>query len=154
MGFFKKPTVQTDNDEDIRREIRARVAKQVGIYDEEYINTGKIGGTNVVETPADSSEPVSVVAAVAGVEVLPAVAIPVITENEQGETELTFEPINTENKPQEVVEKPVKQKAPTKPVKQKASKKKNHNLALILIILVLIFAFIPLYYYLTGVSAL
>jgi len=48
MGLFKKKISIVENDEDIKREIRARVAKQAGLHDEEYVRTGKIGGDNIV----------------------------------------------------------------------------------------------------------
>ena len=54
MGFLKKTAAPVDNDDDIRREIRARVAKQAGIYDEEYINTGILGGWTLSAAPDDS----------------------------------------------------------------------------------------------------
>lgn len=57
MGLFNKKGDIAGNDEDIRREIRARVAKQAGIYDEEYINTGVLGGKAAAE-PAPTAEPV------------------------------------------------------------------------------------------------
>jgi hypothetical protein len=176
MGLFSKPTVQIDNDEEIRREIRARVAKQVGIYDEEYINTGKIGGIKVEETPLVSSAPTPVIEADATdavlvaadvVDTVPSVSIPVITEIDKGETELTLKPVKVKSTPEKTPAKqnkpapPAKQATPIKPVgkknpskAKKAKKKKNINMALILIILVLIIAFIPFYYYLTGVGAL
>lgn len=136
MGFYKKPVASIDNDEEIRREIRARVAKQVGIYDEEYIETGKIGG------------------------------IPVITETKQGEAELSFEPIKVEPTSKEPIkveptsnqalvkkkQKPVKGTSEMGSVKQ--ARKKRMNIILILLILVLILAFVPVYYYLTGVGTL
>ncbi len=146
MGFYKKPVASMDNDEEIRREIRARVAKQVGIYDEEYIQTGKIGG------------------------------IPVITETKQGEAELSFEPIKVEStskepmkvepiskEPMKVepISNPAVAKKKQKPVKGtsetgsvKRARKKRINIILILLILILILAFVPVYYYLTGVGTL
>jgi Bacterial Ig-like domain (group 3) len=168
MGLFKKPVAPIDNDEEIRREIRARVAKQAGIYDEEYINTGKIGGKKTVEEAADSI-PASHVSAA---------AIPIISENAKGETELSFEPNRSEPLPgkadpqvqQAVLTKPVsdakpqKEKKPPKEKKQKPTKrdsavgssqrpkKKKKNIALILFIVVLLLAFIPLYYFLTSSS--
>jgi hypothetical protein len=176
MGFKKKPAATIDHDEEIRREIRARVAKQVGIYDQEYIETGKIGG------------------------------IPVITETKQGEAELSFEPIKEEPAPEEPIkvepapeepikvepapEEPIKEEpAPEEPIKEepapeelikeepapnstvaknkqkpakgasemgsvKPARKKWMNAILILLILALIVAFVPVYYYLTGIGTL
>lgn len=53
MGLFKKNVDLVEKDEDIRREIRARVARQAGIYDEDYINTGILGG-QAAEPPLSS----------------------------------------------------------------------------------------------------
>ena len=82
MGLFKKNVDLVEKDEDIRREIRARVARQAGIYDEEYVNTGVLGGkpagtpsepaataaTEPVKHPAHAAEP----ALVSGPEPTPA----------------------------------------------------------------------------------
>jgi len=161
MGFFKKPVAQVDNDDEIRREIRARVAKQAGIYDEEYIQTGKIGGNKNAAENADSIAASHVSAA----------AVPIITENAKGETELHFEPNKVEPASENTAPPQAKQGAPSKsgkekkppkekkqkPPKKDASvgysqkpKKKKRNVAMILFILVLLLAFVPLYYYLTG----
>lgn len=158
MGFFKKPVAQVDNDDEIRREIRARVAKQAGIYDEEYIQTGKIGGNKNAADRGDAVAASHVSAA----------AIPIISENAKGETELYFEPNKVEPTTVKTVpeqgasKKSGKEKKPPKEKKQKPSKKdtsasysqkpkkKKRNVAMILFILVLLLAFIPLYYYLTG----
>jgi len=169
MGLFKKPVAPIDNDDEIRREIRARVAKQAGIYDEEYINTGKIGGKKPVAEAAEGV-PASHVSAA---------AMPIVTENDKGEAELSFEPSKVEPLPgQEPVQqikqavptktgketKAPKEKKPPKEKKQKPTKrdsavgssqrpkKKKKNIALILFIVVLLLAFIPLYYFLTGSS--
>jgi len=198
MGLFKKPTPQIDNDEEIRREIRARVAKQAGIYDEEYINTGKIGGNKTgsgatdVDKPADAAEPSHVSAA----------AVPIVgekTERAADEPAPTPAPVQPQPEPAPQAQpkplateksapqvkpkpvatekpspppKPVKEKKQPKPPKQpkekqpkppkqpkekqpktaKATKKKKKNVAMILFIILLLFSFIPLYYYLTGGS--
>lgn len=139
MGFFKKPVAQNDkvSDEQIRREIRARVAKQVGIYDEEYINTGKIGGTKKTETPVDTVEPAAISVEAAVEEAVPVeaaveVAVPVevvvvetadaeatvpttvIDEKEKIETEASVVQNTVETTPEEVVAKPIKQVTPAK----------------------------------------
>jgi hypothetical protein len=167
MGLFKKPVAPTNNDEEIRREIRARVAKQAGIYDEEYIKTGKIGGNKIAEDATDNVAASHVSAA----------AVPIIAENEKAETELSFEPQKGEPTADTTAAKQAIQGNPTtppqtnktskekkpeedkkqKPIKKDSSvgasprpKKKNKNIALILFIVVLLLAFIPLYYFLTG----
>ena len=161
MGLFKKPVAPIDNDDDIRREIRARVAKQAGINDEEYIKTGKVGGNKSTESTTDSV-PASHVSAA---------AIPIIIENAKGETELSFEPKKLDSTSEKTVvqqtekavpSKPGKTPKPPKEKKQKTAKrdsavgssqrpkKKKKNIALIIFIVVLLLAFIPLYYFLTG----
>lgn len=231
MGFFKKPVAQIDNDEQIRREIRARVAKQAGIYDEEYINTGKIGGTKNTDTPVDVTANPPVEAEVLDVETFvepeaevvdvviseAEVVDPVISDAEvvdaavKEPNEIKVEPKEKpptkkddkktgakpikEKKPQNnqkppKEEKPqiqqtppteeksqIQQKAPKEekfqtqkkppktetpqdkqnlakekitPKQKKPSKRKKTNIALILFIIILILAFIPLYYFLTG----
>lgn len=127
MGLFKKSVVEVENDDEIRREIRARVAKQAGMYDEEYIQTGKIGGRT--EDVADLAE----------------IAFGP-TEAEPVEPKPAKEP----KPPKEP--KPAKEPKPPKEKKQKQPNKKKHNIALILFIIVLLLAFIPLYYYITGMD--
>ena len=176
MGLFKKPVVQIDNDDEmIRREIRARVARQVGIHDEEYINTGKMGG-NKTATPALSEagdddllsvpddlidtealeEPVTEQTVEEPVPVDLGVELEVpLAEQPQEVSEEPDEPVNeipSEASGEEVgAEAPIIElEAESKKKSSKRSKKKNRNLALIFLILVLVISFVPLYYYLTN----
>jgi hypothetical protein len=249
MGFFKKPVAQVDNDEQIRREIRARVAKQAGIYDEEYINTGKIGGTKNTDTavidtanPPIEAEGLTVETFVEAV-VAPEsdIVAPVVSETEvvgaavKESNEINIEPkekTSTKKNDKTTGAKPIKEKTPQQkqespkeekpetqqkppkeekpetqqkppkeekpqtqqkppkeekpqtqqkppkeakpqtqqkpskaetnqnqknlanekisPKQKKPRKRKKTNIALILFIIILILAFIPLYYFLTG----
>ena len=170
MGLFKKPAAPVDNDDDIRREIRARVAKQAGIYDEEYINTGKIGGK---KTAAPTTEVASDAVAVAASHVS-AAAVPIAEATasvsapepeEKTEPAAPTPPAQTDpvqaaktEKPSKPAKgpKPEKQKKQPKPPKEKKQKapkgprRKSRNIALILFIVALLLSFIPLYYFLTD----
>ena len=177
MGFFKKSVqeiVNDENDDQIRREIRARVAKQAGIDDEEYIRTGKFGGdkkdiaTPEVIAASETSQPQEAPAKVAPTDFaashVSAAAIPVMPVDQQAEVtrikEIDAKPeISVEPKPEiPVAPKPVKVKKekPAKEVKaagdRQKPKKKNRNIALILFIIALLLAFIPLYCFITEAS--
>lgn len=114
MGLFKKkPVVVIEDDEQIKREIRARVAKQAGIHDEEYVQTGKMGRVADPKAKIETVEP---------------------------------KPKTTASPKPETVSKAVK------PAKKQKGKRGRKNLLLVLAIIVLLLAFIPLYYFLTGLG--
>ena len=171
MGFFKKPTVPVAHDDEIRREIRARVAKQVGLDDEEYIKTGKIGGKKTTNVPDASAVP-DATAEVVPVSVTaeeieqptpksseinnkPNTESPSVKEIIPPEKEK--EPAAKEKTPSKEKEPVAKEKTPSKDKKassgKKSPKKKKSTVPLIIFILLLILAFIPFYYYFTGVAS-
>jgi len=126
MGLFKKkPVVVIEDDEQIKREIRARVAKQAGIHDEEYVQTGKMGRVADPKAKIETVEPK-----------------PKTTASPKPET---VSKAVTSPKP-ETVSKAVK------PAKKQKGKRGRKNLLLVLAIIVLLLAFIPLYYFLTGLG--
>jgi len=152
MGLFKKPSAPVAHDDDIRREIRARVAKQVGINDEEYIKTGKISG----KQPAQGSDvPAEVAPVSVATETIqkPTPKEPETNKNPNPETPSVKEIIPTEKKKEPVA----KEKKPSKDKKvsksKKSPKKQKSTVPLIIFILLLILAFIPFYYYFTGVAS-
>lgn len=188
MGLFKKPVDQVENDDDIRREIRARVAKQAGIYDEEYVRTGKIGGdkkdnegSGVTAASHVSAAAVSIPDRTATPEAEKPIeskpeepkAVEPRIEESKGEEPKIAAPNVADAKPQTPVQatvavaasKPPKEKTPPKekkPPREKTPRRnklssnqkprKKTNIALVLFVVVLLLAFIPLYYFLTGTN--
>ncbi len=151
MGVFKKQAAPVEHDDEIRREIRARVAKQVGIYDEEYINTGKIGGKKSTEVPNASTEvaPVSITTE----------KIQQPASNKPEDVKTNTEIISAKEAVPSAKEKtPAKETVPSAKKKKTSNgkippKKKKSSIPLIIFILLLILAFIPFYYYFTGVDS-
>lgn len=154
MGLFKKNATFVESDEDIKREIRARVARQAGLQDEEYVLTGKIADGNSSEEPLPDMAPAS--------HVTPA-AVPItpvrVDENEPETSQP--EPMKPDREPESPKQakepKPARQPKPPKQPKQpkqprEKRRTKKSKIALILFFVFLVLAFIPLYYFITGSS--
>jgi hypothetical protein len=138
MGLFKKkPVVVIEDDEQIKREIRARVAKQAGIHDEEYVQTGKMGRVADPKAKIETVEPKPKTTA----SPKPETVSKAVTSPKPE----TMSKAVTSPKP-ETVSKAVK------PAKKQKGKRGRKNLLLVLAIIVLLLAFIPLYYFLTGLG--
>ena len=138
MGLFKKkPVVVIEDDEQIKREIRARVAKQAGIHDEEYVQTGKMSRDADPKAKAETVEP---------------------KPKSEAKTKPATDPkVEPKTKPatmpkSEPKTKPATMPKAVKPAKEQKGKRHRKNFLLVLIIIVLLLAFVPLYYFLTGLG--